>query len=113
VVAVELRATDGLPTTPPVAKEMLDAVDIDDSPSVEVASLSSSLACEVVFTESSTPPPVACEVTDLQSDLVVPSAMPPPMVVDALAAAVGLLTPLRWPGSSRPLHRGVLQDEAA
>jgi hypothetical protein len=30
-----------------------------------VASLSSSLACEVVITESPVPPPMACEVSDL------------------------------------------------
>jgi hypothetical protein len=132
-MVAELRGTDGLPTTPSVAKELLDAVDINDSPSVEVfplelqlviafevlhrldmaersrslstiefdlieflvtqvASLSSSLACETILTKSSTPPLVACEVADLQSDLVIPSAIRPE-VVDALAAIVGSSTP--------------------
>jgi hypothetical protein len=35
-VAITQGVTDGLPTTPPVAKELPDATDIDDSPSVEV-----------------------------------------------------------------------------
>jgi hypothetical protein len=44
----------------------------------QIASLSSSLACEDAIFESSSSPPVACEVMDLQSDLIVPSTNPLP-----------------------------------
>jgi hypothetical protein len=42
----------------------------------QVASLSSSLACEAATAESPTPPSVAREVINLQSDPIVPSATP-------------------------------------
>jgi hypothetical protein len=118
-VVVELQATIGLPTSPQMAKELLAAAVVEDSPSVEVLtpelplaiafevlhrletvemsmslskealdlaeilvahviSLSSSLACKMIIVESSLPHLMACEVVDLQSNLIVPPASPPP-----------------------------------
>jgi hypothetical protein len=143
VVVMELRATDGLLGTLQVAKELLDATDINDSPSVEilplelqlvvtfkvlhrldiaerrmslstleldlieflvaqVALLSSSLACEVVITESPAPPSVACEVADLQSDLVIPSVIPP-RGCGCSSYHHWVMDPLWWPWSFIPL----------
>jgi hypothetical protein len=61
-----------------------------------VTSLSPSLTCEVFIAEPLMPPPMSCEVVDLQSDLVVSPAslpLPPPSVMDAPAAVVGSSTP--------------------
>jgi hypothetical protein len=55
----------------------LEDLDLVEFMVAQVASLSSSLACEVVITESPTPLPVACEVSDLQLDLVIPFDTPP------------------------------------
>jgi hypothetical protein len=65
----------------------IEELDLIEFLVAQVASLSYSLTCEVVHTESSAPPPVACEVADLQSDLIVPYGIPP-MVVDAPSAVV-------------------------
>jgi hypothetical protein len=43
-VATELQATAGLPASPPMAKDLLAATDVEDSPSVEVLTLELQLA---------------------------------------------------------------------
>jgi hypothetical protein len=53
--------------------------------------LISSLACEDAISESPTPPLVVCEVLDLQSNLIIPSANPP-AVIDAPAVIIRSLT---------------------
>jgi hypothetical protein len=50
----------------------MEELDLVECLVAQVASLSSSLACEVAIVESPTPPPM-----DLQSNFVIPSATPP------------------------------------
>jgi hypothetical protein len=71
-----------------LSKEELNLVDFLVA---RVASLSSSMAREVFIVEMSMPPPVACEVVDLQSDLAIPPASPP-VVVDAPVTVIGSST---------------------
>jgi hypothetical protein len=72
-----------------------------------VTSLSPSLTCEVFIAEPLMPPPMSCEVVDLQSDLVVSPASlplpPPPRSWMHQLLSLGHQLPLRCPWSFRPL----------
>jgi hypothetical protein len=73
----------------------MEELDLVECLVAQVASLSSSLACEVAIVESPTPPPM-----DLQSNFVIPSATP--LIVDALAAVVGSLIAPWWSWTYMP-----------
>jgi hypothetical protein len=84
---------------------------------VHVISLSSSLACKAIIVESSLSHLMACEVVDLQSNLIVPPASPPsPLPCDHGCTGYRhwvVDSPRGGLGASGHCRRGILQDEAA